>query len=119
MVALPEEEAVVLAYCMAPRQVEKGDGTAICYSRARIIKLDDGKKLGAGDSGHKFCYVFFVDHAFGQWVSTRCLGKLPYELCTIPWQAVPICLMGVRPFGNGLHPNGVSVTLPHYQSRHT
>ncbi|CAD5211134.1 unnamed protein product [Bursaphelenchus okinawaensis] len=80
-------------YCMAPRYDSDDDGRRfIVYSRARILAVqkDDAES-------NIYCYVFFIDHGCGHWVEGRTLGKISYEMTSIPWQSIPVALAGVKP----------------------
>lgn len=95
---LPE----VHRYCMAPRLVESETGVVVVYSRGRILKLHGEEGQG------QLAYVHFIDHGFGNWVYVAALATLPYGMCAIPWQAIPVALMGARPQGSFLKPVSVS-----------
>lgn len=93
---------------MAPRIVEmssENEEDEIHYSRCRLLDTKEEK-------GKFFGYVFYIDHGYGTWLNTvssklnsfnyfliikECLGEMPKKLYMVPWQAIPVALLGISP----------------------
>ncbi|KAI6184751.1 Tudor domain protein [Aphelenchoides bicaudatus] len=80
-------------YYMAPRilsEIADDESDNFAYSRARVLQI---KNLEEGI----YCYAFYIDYAYGNWVKADSLGIMPKRMKTMPWQAIPVSLMGVSP----------------------
>ncbi|KAI6238364.1 hypothetical protein M3Y99_00698400 [Aphelenchoides fujianensis] len=89
----PKEEFELLVpfgYYLAPRLEAEGDEPELVYSRARLLEIRE-RRSGT------WCFVHFIDHGYGQWVLSECLGEMPLRMTGIPWLCTAIALFGFSP----------------------
>ncbi|KAI6192918.1 hypothetical protein M3Y99_01906600 [Aphelenchoides fujianensis] len=102
------EPLVPFGYYLAPRLEAEGDEPELVYSRARLLEIRE-RRSGT------WCFVHFIDHGYGQWVLSECLGEMPLRMTGIPWLCTPIALFGFSP----VEPEDVNEWSPHWTTEHS
>ncbi|KAI6230550.1 hypothetical protein M3Y99_01048400 [Aphelenchoides fujianensis] len=102
------EPLVPFGYYLAPRLEADGDEPELVYSRARLLEIRE-RRSGT------WCFVHFIDHGYGQWVLSECLGEMPLRMTGIPWLCTPIALFGFSP----VEPEDADEWTPHWTVEHS